>query len=252
VFQDCCPHNLPGSWTYCLMVQKSNVHQLMLVVEIQWFTGFGIHPRWLFGSSWINNSIAIFFEGSLSPSHDESQTIVYSLFVFVFGVAPFLVNSLSAGIVGLGNSSKRIMRTRMFYYKCQCIKSSELGVWGQCSMKCLQSLILKHVFALTCSLIYYVKNTLLSYFPSTRIRTCMGRSRGLPLFPWRAFSNLRPSLSISTVESCNSSRCCLKMVWPGRVFAPWMPFTKIRNLRKRNESTAVYLGTFGECSHILP
>ena len=148
MFQDCCPHNLPGSWTYCLMVQKSNVHQLMLVVEIPWFTGVGIHPRWLFGSSWINNSIAIFFEGSLSPSHDESQTIVSSLFVFVFGVAPFLVNSLSAGIVGLGNSSKRIMRTRLFYYKCQCIKSSELGVWGQCSMKCLQSLILKHVFAL--------------------------------------------------------------------------------------------------------
>ena len=32
-------------------------------------------------------------------------------------------------------------------------------------MKCLQSLILKHVFLKTCSLIYYVKNTLLSYFP---------------------------------------------------------------------------------------
>ena len=102
--------------------------------------------RWLFGSSWINNSIAILFKGSLSLYHDESQTIVSSLFVFVFGVAPFLVNSLFAGIVGLGNSSKRIMRTRMFYYKCQCIKSSELGFCGQCSMKCLQSLILKHVF----------------------------------------------------------------------------------------------------------
>lgn len=80
---------------------------------------------------------------------------------------------------------------------------------------------LKHVCVLTCSLIYYVQKLKIQFCLISlqqEIRTCMGRSRGLPLFPWRAFSNLRPSLSISTVESCNSSRCCLKMGVAGTCF----------------------------------
>ena len=79
---------------------------------------------------------------------------------------------------------------------------------------------------LTCSLIYYVKNTVVLFHPLNKNQNLHGSVFGVFHYSLEELSQIATVALDFNFESCRSSRCCLAKIGVanGGLLAPWKPF----------------------------